>query len=449
MDTYSFSIAISCFIIIILLSGPCKLASAEQFTFHKESTFIDESKILHLYGEVTNISENASQNVVIRAVFYDANGNLLNEFQADPVIRVMNPGTSSPFEIKYIGSKSVGNVKNFTLSATGSATKVKDSNLRIIVTNSRLDILGTYYINGVIRNDGPETATNTLAIATLYDKEGSVIAIGEALAEARDGTSDIRGYSEAPFGMAIIDRLQTYKTSSYFLSVDSDQYTFASNLQNQIPPSTQNNGTIGSDQLANKKNGCLIATAAFGSELAPQVQSLRGFRDGIVLHTFAGSKFMDIFDGWYYSFSPSVADYERQNPWLQNIVRYSIYPLLEILQISTLVYENITFSKEIAIVSTGIVASIIIGTLYFMPVIVGIYYATGRRRLTGWKMSKYLLASIIVASLSLITVAELTGSSLTMMIGTASLVLTLISASTLGGLYGMNLLSDCIVAWRH
>ncbi len=58
-------------------------------------------------------------------------------------------------------------------------------------------------------------------------------------------------------------------------------------------------------------SGCLIATAAFGSELTPQVQYLRNFRENYILSTASGSAFMSAFNSVYYSFSPQVADYER------------------------------------------------------------------------------------------------------------------------------------------
>ena len=54
--------------------------------------------------------------------------------------------------------------------------------------------------------------------------------------------------------------------------------------------------------------GCLIATAAHGTELAPQVQALREYRDGTLLATGAGSASMSSFSAAYYAFSPYVAD---------------------------------------------------------------------------------------------------------------------------------------------
>ena len=63
--------------------------------------------------------------------------------------------------------------------------------------------------------------------------------------------------------------------------------------------------------------GCLIATAAYGSELAPQVQLLREIRDNQLMNTESGSAFMSTFNEAYYSFSPTIADMERESPSLQ------------------------------------------------------------------------------------------------------------------------------------
>ena len=53
-----------------------------------------------------------------------------------------------------------------------------------------------------------------------------------------------------------------------------------------------------------KGGGCLIATATYGSELAPQVQQLRELRDNQLLNTESGTAFMGTFNDIYYSFSP-------------------------------------------------------------------------------------------------------------------------------------------------
>ena len=103
--------------------------------------------------------------------------------------------------------------------------------------------------------------------------------------------------------------------------------------------------------------GCLIATAAFGSELAPQVQLLREIRDDIVLQTKSGSIFMTGFNQFYYSFSPAVADYERENTTFKEAVKLTLTPLLTSLTL--LQYADIDSESEMLGYGIGIILSLI------------------------------------------------------------------------------------------
>ena len=82
-----------------------------------------------------------------------------------------------------------------------------------------------------------------------------------------------------------------------------------------------------------KGGGCLIATATYGSELAPQVQQLRELRDNKLLQTESGASFMNTFNDFYYSFSPIIADYERENTIFKEIVKIAITPMISSLSI--------------------------------------------------------------------------------------------------------------------
>ncbi|MGI0009791.1 MAG: CFI-box-CTERM domain-containing protein, partial [Nitrosopumilaceae archaeon] len=99
--------------------------------------------------------------------------------------------------------------------------------------------------------------------------------------------------------------------------------------------------------------GCLIATATYGSELAPQVQQLRELRDNTLLKTSSGSAFMIGFNSVYYSFSPTVADWERQNPIFKEAVKLTITPLLTTLSI--LNYVDIDSEAEMLGYGIGII----------------------------------------------------------------------------------------------
>jgi len=73
---------------------------------------------------------------------------------------------------------------------------------------------------------------------------------------------------------------------------------------------------------------CAIATATYGSEMAPQVQMLREVRDNILLNTESGAAFMGAFNEVYYSFSPMIADWEKENPTFKEMVKLFITPMI-------------------------------------------------------------------------------------------------------------------------
>ncbi|MFB5607182.1 MAG: CFI-box-CTERM domain-containing protein [Candidatus Nitrosomaritimum yanchengensis] len=100
----------------------------------------------------------------------------------------------------------------------------------------------------------------------------------------------------------------------------------------------------------NFKGGCLIATATYGSELAPQVQQLRELRDNKLLQTQSGSVFMERFNQVYYFFSPTIADYERENPVFKKTVQIAITPMISTLSI----LNNVDMDSEAEVLGYGI-----------------------------------------------------------------------------------------------
>ena len=110
----------------------------------------------------------------------------------------------------------------------------------------------------------------------------------------------------------------------------------------------------------------MIATAAFGSELAPQVQLLREIRDSTVLQTQSGMLFMTGFNQFYYSFSPTISDYERENPAFKEVVKLTLIPLL--ISLTLLNYVDIDSEQEMLGYGIGIIL-LNIGMYFVAPVI--------------------------------------------------------------------------------
>jgi hypothetical protein len=121
--------------------------------------------------------------------------------------------------------------------------------------------------------------------------------------------------------------------------------------------------------------GCLIATATYGSEMALEVQQLRELRDNTLLNTESGTAFMGMFNDIYYSFSPYIADMQRENPVFKEAVKLAITPMISTLSLM----ENAESESEVL----GIGISVIMLNL-------GMYLAVPAIVVIGIRKIKYL-----------------------------------------------------------
>ena len=130
---------------------------------------------------------------------------------------------------------------------------------------------------------------------------------------------------------------------------------------------TKKNLIVSDKESQLEGGGCLIATATFDSELAPQVQSLRELRDNKLLQTKSGSYFIKAFNNLYYSFSPEVADLERENSLVKKGIKISITPLITSLSI----LNHVDMDSEIEIIGYGTSVILLnLGMYFAAPTIV-------------------------------------------------------------------------------
>lgn len=138
-------------------------------------------------------------------------------------------------------------------------------------------------------------------------------------------------------------------------------------------PSIEENQTVVEEKPeldANQnEGGCLIATATFGTELASQVQMLREVRDAKVLSTEAGAMFLSGFNQFYYSFSPTIADLERQSPLFKELVKITITPMLASLSL----LNHVDINSEEQMLGAGIgIISLNVGFYFGIPLVVAL-----------------------------------------------------------------------------
>jgi len=177
-------------------------------------------------------------------------------------------------------------------------------------------------------------------------------------------------------------------------------------------------------QITAQANRCLIATATFGSELSPEVQLLRDFRDRMALSTFSGRQFMAFFNQFYYSFSPQVAQFLVDRPTFREVVKYVLYPLIWILYLAAVMFSSFAFNPELGIIVSGFTASSLIGLVYFSPLAIAVLSSFKRFGAKLLETSVLPPVALWFLSVGLMAVAEIEHSSTTMIVGTVTFTTT-------------------------
>jgi len=171
---------------------------------------------------------------------------------------------------------------------------------------------------------------------------------------------------------------------------------------------------------------CLIATATYGSELSPEVQLLRNFRDNSLQRTAAGSKFMLVFNAWYYSFSPYVAGYLTSHAAARSVMKVILYPIIATLFVASNIFSLTSSTPELAVLLSGLFASAIIGAVYLgLPLsLVRSKFRLRRNQLRTRPVSIGLLAGI-----AMLGVGEILSSSILLIIAGPVIVMSMIILS--------------------
>jgi streptogramin lyase len=167
------------------------------------------------------------------------------------------------------------------------------------------------------------------------------------------------------------------------------------------------------------KSQCLIATATLGTELSPQIELLRTFRESI-LTSQTGASFLTIFNSWYYSFSPTAANYLRNHSNTRQVMKGVLYPLIGILSLSSGLFSILSAYPENATLLSGLLASSMIGAFYF-----GIPLGLVKRKLRfNLRVSIHLCAAMLLFGLVGILLSLDFGSTVILMIASPLTVLS-------------------------
>jgi hypothetical protein len=121
--------------------------------------------------------------------------------------------------------------------------------------------------------------------------------------------------------------------------LDSDTtYEFTAQLKyNDTMEGTSLQFTTDKSSSPPPSGGCFIATAAYGTPTAEQIDMLREFRDIVLLESTIGSQFVAL----YYQLSPPVADFISGSSLLRTLVReFLVDPIVWVVEATGNVWQN-------------------------------------------------------------------------------------------------------------
>lgn len=111
----------------------------------------------------------------------------------------------------------------------------------------------------------------------------------------------------------------TYFFSATAYNAEGDESYFSGEIAYTVP-----GASVSSSGSGGGGGGCFIATAAYGSSLSPEVETLREFRDRVLLTCSLGQSFVE----WYYRVSPPVAAFIAGHESLKMTVRLGLMPIV-------------------------------------------------------------------------------------------------------------------------
>jgi len=323
--------------------------------------------------------------------FADNNGNSIHRYHEDATMELlfnsMNIGidhqcyvftdgrsfcTNNDYSMKYfINGKLVSDIRDHVvqnndriLITFGGETdkQIQEylSQLNSIEIKSGDRTISSDYINSFKENGGIEEFDAQNITMSTKDGYAKLIIISDTywnavILDGNQSTSSFDGYGEysfdIPCGKTDIISINLQKeTTEGFIEI---QLVQKDKILNQASTNAQYGiASVAAECIPELSGGCLIATATYGSEMSQQVQQLRELRDNQLLQTESGTQFMTMFNDVYYSFSPIIADYERENPYFKEAVKLAITPMISSLSLM----ENANSESEVLSIGISVIA---------------------------------------------------------------------------------------------
>ena len=193
-------------------------AFADVF-IQNDQPYIDDDGTLHIVGEIENNTNVPLNQIKITAKLLDGDGFQIGQISGETTTNVLMPGMNSGFDIIITGYD-LHAITNYDLEFDYKITDPKNQAIEIISSELKNDGQGNLVISGMLENQGEITANMINVIATLYDRDGNVV----ARSNIRLQPDFLRAGDSTFFIVPIYEKSQAVHVVDYTLIAESDEY---------------------------------------------------------------------------------------------------------------------------------------------------------------------------------------------------------------------------------
>lgn len=206
-----------------------------------------------------------------------------------------------------------------------------------------------------VRNFGPDSARNVVVSVTQTPIIGASVRFEDA--RCAESGLDVCSVAEIAAG----ETISLNVTSNAFQNDVDTNYQLALSASTTDVDYAPENDFLEADSVARGFSSCetvdlgdvglpvgpscFIATAAYGSRMDPRLDTLRDFRDQIMLTNEPGRALVR----FYYKHSPPLADFIAERDWLRAVVRGLLFPVVATIEYpvlaAMLVFALIMFAR--------------------------------------------------------------------------------------------------------
>ena len=206
---------LSLLLILVVFAVPNAFAEVYIDNDHK---YLGDDGTIHIVGEIINESDKPINQVEITAIFYSDDRSVY-QTSTENLTSIIMPEMKGVFDLTV--TEDIGHIDHYTLDVDFKVTHPKEQVIEITSSEFTYGPVDNIAIQGTVANNGEITANMVKVIATLYDRDGNVIAVSQTNTKP----DYLRASDELFFLIPILDKTQASEMVDYSLVAESEEYT--------------------------------------------------------------------------------------------------------------------------------------------------------------------------------------------------------------------------------